>query len=518
MLEAHPSEGEEPSECTCLLPKPPPSRVQISPLFTARQSRPYRRHNRHRTQDGDCTGPHYKSPTRGAPHAPRLRKCNKPYRGGLQLTNPQQLPKSDLKNARLINKKWSAVAALDLWSRFTIDLASTDDRTLNPLVISYPNGFLDSINILKITTKGQKYLSQQLEREAMSNVLLLLGALPRDTLTSFQAAQYRLSQSTAGLLLRTQSRLTFLSLCMDEDDQNGLPGSCFVRGNLQNLHKLQIWVVGGWQNTYKGYSEWFPHAPALRDLCVHGRLPINNHFSGWTLPLGASPIKLRSVYLSKLDLSSFAIDDATSLLDLSYLATLTIKDCTGGEPVLRSLAKGYRRAGRSSLKHFTYTCPQVTNAVCNASEELFESVDTLVDLTLGYATDRIPDLRSLQRTGKYLNWLDTYAVDDERVYSASDVEHLDSCTCLKSVRLSLGDLSPAIDNLDRFESCSLSAFEGFEDRLVSSTILEDCGIDPKTPLRLCLRNTRPLASWSSQAAPLCRTIAAPVSVDGDTCS
>lgn len=260
---------------------------------------------------------------------------------------------------------------------------------------------------------------------------------------------------------------------MDTNEQNSLPGSSFVRGNLQNLHELQVWVVGGSQNTYNGYSEWFPHAPALRNLSVLGRLSGTNHFGGWTPPLGASPVKLRFISFTDLDLSSFAIDDATSLFDLSYLEILAFRNCTGGQPVLRSLAKGYRRFSGSALKQITYKTPVISGAVCIALEELFESIDSLVDLTLGYVPNRMPDLKSLTRNGKSLKQLDIYASDDGRVYSASDLEHLASyCTRLRKIQMSLGDLNPTNDDLDQFEGCNLTAFEGLEDRLVSSTLIK----------------------------------------------
>lgn len=90
-----------------------------------------------------------------------------------------------------------------------MDLADTGNRSLDPPVNSYPNGFLDSIKALRITTKRQKYLSPQLGIQAMSNLLLLLGALPRDSLTRFQAAHFKLGHNAIGLLLRTQSRLSY---------------------------------------------------------------------------------------------------------------------------------------------------------------------------------------------------------------------------------------------------------------------------------------------------------------------
>ncbi|KAF3034882.1 hypothetical protein E8E12_003328 [Didymella heteroderae] len=86
-------------------------------------------------------------------------------------------PEYDIKSARLINKQWSGIAATVLWSHLAIDLdrPETPRRSLDALLDSYPNGFLDNIREITITNKAQSTSKLNLAAlRADSNFLKLL--------------------------------------------------------------------------------------------------------------------------------------------------------------------------------------------------------------------------------------------------------------------------------------------------------------------------------------------------------
>jgi len=150
-----------------------------------------------------------------------------------------------------------------------------------------------------------------------------------------------------GLVLQTQSRLSDVTLPLAADETNGLPGINHVRGNLSSLRKIHIFVWGDLPFTYEGLIEWFPQAPVLKEILDQGRSLSRGHkFSGWS---GTSPLKLRSVFLTDLDLPDFGAKLDT-LLDLTYLEALDLQNCAWASSMLRSLTQHYRSTDSCALR------------------------------------------------------------------------------------------------------------------------------------------------------------------------
>jgi hypothetical protein len=380
--------------------------------------------------------------------------------------NAEQLPRSDLKSVRLVNKQWSAIAATVLWSHLATDLPKpeTPTHSLDTLLGSYPNGFLD--NIKKITTTDKPPSLMTLR--ATLSLLKSLGALPRDCLRLFSSRHHKLDRIALCLLLRTQSQIGVMILSLGEDEPRGLPGATYVRGNLSNLHKLHLLV----RDTLQGLTEWCIHAPALRDLHVeHADRGDLSHFAGWATATDSVQLKLRSLKFTRLDLSSFTPDVDTSLLDLAFLERITFERCVSAGPLMRSLTKGYKTVTTSSLKYFRSTSSFVPEDVCRATEELFELINGLEHIILGRTATGLPSLTCLQRSSASLKLVDFEASNERQIYSPAELEQFNSCIHLKNIRLSISELRSVVDVLGPFEPCKLSAFQHLEESLVSHSFM-----------------------------------------------
>lgn len=368
---------------------------------------------------------------------------------------------------RLVSKQWSAVAATLLWSKITIDLIDTDKRKIAAIINSIPGGVLDNIKELTISNPDQRTLDPQLRSQAASNLLAILGALPRDTLISFRSAFFRLDQNILGILLRNQKRLISLVVALNQNNQDGLPGLNYIRGNLTMMRDITIYVTGSHSQTYRGLADWFPHALGLRILSIRGRLAAPNQFDGWTLPAGAPLIKLSKLYLKDLHLSDSTGSVAT-LLQLPCLKDLSFHNCINTGPLLRSFVRRYKEISSCALESFTYDATKVPEDDCKAAQELLESVEGLKCIAWGATEGKQLKVGSLERTGKTLLCLDLWGFDHEAVCSARGLEHLvTSCPNLRVLRLSLGNLSQVVDSLGTLEPCIISTLEEYAMQLVS---------------------------------------------------
>ncbi|KAF2633218.1 hypothetical protein BU25DRAFT_464148 [Macroventuria anomochaeta] len=124
------------------------------------------------------------------------------------------------------------------------------------------------------------------------------------------------------------------------------------------------------------------------------------------------------------------------------------------------------QAGSCPLKNFTYTAARVPEDIRRTTETLFETIEGLRHITLGATEGDLPILRSLERTGKSLKYLELYAAVHDRVYSASELKQLvSSCQRLTRLRLSLGDFSSVIDSMGILEPCNLSDSDSLEESI-----------------------------------------------------
>lgn len=249
--------------------------------------------------------------------------------------NSRQLPGANLKQARLVNKQWGAVAASVLWEHLCIDLVDTETRKLSALFHPYCKAIFTNVKQLTITTAWKDVEELEGRHRIYSNLVGLLSILTRDSLTSFESVDLTLDRNLLGLLIQTQSRINDLNFCMTgEDDGGSLPDPAYVRENLRRLKTLCICIAGRCSETYKGYVEWLPRLTMLRRLLIEGVLTKRNEFGGWTLSDNAPLLELRSVELTNLDLLSTA-SNFHSLLDLPSLEELIYKDYKEAEGMLQ---------------------------------------------------------------------------------------------------------------------------------------------------------------------------------------
>ena len=75
--------------------------------------------------------------------------------------------------------------------------------------------------------------------QALSNLVGLLGALPRDSLTCFESVSFTLDRNLLGLLLQTQSQIkNIVVFVTGEDDDGRLLDPLHVRKSLGTLESL----------------------------------------------------------------------------------------------------------------------------------------------------------------------------------------------------------------------------------------------------------------------------------------
>jgi hypothetical protein len=354
-----------------------------------------------------------------------------------------------------------------LWFKIEIELNDNGRRKIDYLVNSEPHGILDNLRKLVVSVSLGSNHSQK-SSEANTNLLRLLGALPRDSLTSFRCLHFRLDEHVLGILLRRHSRLTKLEVCVNEKKEPTLPSINYVQGNLCNSQSLVIRPLGRHSNTYQGLSIWFPHMSKLRKLAVKGmRYDTPNHFAGWTLPAQAPPIRLRKLKLRNLKLHDSTADMNLSI-DLPHLERFDVTICTNVELLLHCFAKSFGEFG-SALKDFR--CHgTISEETRNACEDLFRSVATLKSVQLGaHKGGHLPRIQSLHKNSQSLKQLTIYTWDMGSPYPTSEIHELVAqFSDLLTIGLNLVDLTDIIDEMEILESFDISRASDFTASLVSN--------------------------------------------------
>ena len=223
----------------------------------------------------------------------------------------------------------------------------------------------------------------------------------------------------------------------------------YVRNNLYNMRSVRIQVADENHSKHQGLAAWFPYMPALRELRTTGQL--NNGtdvFNGWRLPTHAPLPKLHTLLLEDLQLSETA-DDIVNILDLHCLQTLTISRCSNTRPLLRPFARSFRRTKNLSLTAYTHEGDRLTEDDCEATEELFESVNCLVSLICTATEEgRLPRLSSLHNNAKTLKELYLCTAESSQLYSIRDPGHVPTYfPNLEYLGLTIGDLSQRVDDV-----------------------------------------------------------------------
>lgn len=360
-----------------------------------------------------------------------------------------KLPKPTLKNARLVSKQWRDTTDIVLWARISTDLTGDDKRKMDYILDSKSCGILDNLKSLTITTRSRDLDSQ---KDASTSLLRLLVAIPPDNLASFVCTQFRISRHVAGSLIRLQSKLSVLSICVDDPTSAGIPGTDYVTGNLSKLHTIAIHSVGDDIKTYEGYRQWFPHMPGLRDLAVKGQMrATRNDFSGWVPHPSAPLLRLRSIILVNLRLLESS-ESMSSLTNLNFLKMLEFRKCQNVAPLLTSLARAFEENG-SVLTHFLCSARQFPNEAVVACQRLFRSVTTLIwiDICVDHA-NALPSIESLESNFESLELLAWSTIDSGKGFALSELELLTrQCPRLEQLYVGLGDLRGSIDTIDASE-------------------------------------------------------------------
>jgi hypothetical protein len=333
-----------------------------------------------------------------------------------------------------------------LWRQLHIDtrLYTTKRKRFDALLKSSPNGILDNVKTLSISTGMIPSKSSQ-KQQATSALLKLLSALPQDNLDSLHSETLPIHPDVVCVLLRTQTQLRKLEIVVDEESTDGLPGGVHARNNLSQIEKIRVDVIGLCHHTYRGVCAWLALAPKLRDMSIMGRDTGNNDFEGWN-PLAQPPlVKLRRLAMRHIRLPDIP-QRILQHLHIPSLRELNIKECDNVEPFLLSLAQEYKQTDRSALEKFIHATKIITEDTQKASAELINSCKSLSDLQL-------------------------FCFAENTVYyGAEDLEQLRLiCPELKDLTVGLGDMSSFFNDVGLSEP--LHFFDGhteYTKRLVSA--------------------------------------------------
>ncbi|UPX18178.1 uncharacterized protein EKO05_0008484 [Ascochyta rabiei] len=334
------------------------------------------------------------------------------------------LPCCELRTARLVNKKWAVEAASLLFDTVRISLSDTENRKVNALIDGPLGGFLSSVRDLCISDSPRFH-----SREGVRTSLLrLLGALPRDTLTTFRCL-IPLDQHTIGILLRTQSRLNHLDVPVDMNEQNGLPGPNFVRANLLCLRRLVITVTGGVGTTYQGYSAWFSYFSLLEELCIQGGSYEVDYFEGWTPPRSNALLKLRYLLLNDMFLAD-SVSDLSEQIHLPSLQNLAIRRCKGTAALLESFTAEFPKLEDNALEVFEQTNAQDLQDHEAASRllQVLNRLQVVILTNETYLDDSLLDLTALCEVGRTIRAVHISTSLGTRYYNADELKQL-SATC-----------------------------------------------------------------------------------------
>ncbi|KAF1364038.1 hypothetical protein EJ07DRAFT_152095 [Lizonia empirigonia] len=297
-------------------------------------------------------------------------------------------------------------------------------------------------------------LIHSLTLQASSNLFVLLGVLPRDSITEFLCWNYALDKGQLGLLLRTQTRMETMAVS-PSTSMGGIPGANYVRGTISRLQTLEVQVRGSHHQIYANYVSWFAHAPQLHTLIIEGRLRSElNLFEAWTFTEQMPLLRLRLLKLRNLHLSNSA-NNIVGCLHLPTLKILSVQSCQNIEPTLKSLATSFKETSNTSLQDFHLGC---TEDISDALEEFLNTSKGLKKIKLRFLGDgTLPNLQSFQECGKTLQTVAIYHRNQDHHYSAENLEEMvHGCPNITDLAISLRNLESTINGMHAVEPVHLS--------------------------------------------------------------
>ncbi|KAF3003039.1 hypothetical protein E8E13_006784 [Curvularia kusanoi] len=373
--------------------------------------------------------------------------------------------KKSLTNARLVDKRWSAVAATVLW--YHLDVTLDDSAKFDALLKSSPNGVLDNVRELSITSDPSGPRSFEQKQQTGTNLLKLFSVLPRDCLWAFHNKNFLMEPISVCLLLRCQSKLRTLDVRVSHLSHDSFPSPCYVRGNLQDLETLDLDVLMSFHSTYEGVGDWFAHMPKLKSMKIGGRFNGTNSFNGWELSGPSKFLKLSNITMENVTLP----DDATRItghLQLPFLRGLSFRFCTNTVPFIRSLIRSYKQT-RDVTSLQTYQAYDLsTNRDCQqASADLIKICTRLKMVCVAYMTDCLLDVGVLGLSCKTIFGLSLSTNGrPTNYYTPDDFSRLvNLCPNIRNLSTCLGDLTPIVDGLRFADPVRLSNIACYIEKL-----------------------------------------------------
>ena len=343
----------------------------------------------------------------------------------------QQLPKSDLKNCRLVNRKTRDIASKVLWHHIRINLIETNNRKLNSILHTKHYGLLANVKILELkrwhdsgcALEGQfsreKY--KCLQRTVTANLQLLLNALPKDALTCFHS-DLGLNGGNLTTLLATQTRLCSLTVRRARWEYDQLPAVTQVVGNATMLRSLRIDLHC--EKEYKKYCKLFSHMVALEELYIRGagadthRKPILLTVTPNEAPL----LRLRHLDLFNLRINASAASGISTQIYLPRLQKISIRQCWDGSLLLRTFAEAFSISRDQALEAVKYVSVE-TYTPSLSLMGLLDSVPRLIELESGNLFGMFPYTSSLMRHGDSLRLLCLHALGFSGTLGGSRLYH-----------------------------------------------------------------------------------------------
>ncbi|KAI4679352.1 uncharacterized protein J4E84_008380 [Alternaria hordeiaustralica] len=256
----------------------------------------------------------------------------------LRLQVCELLPGHALKNLGLANKRWRKSSSTVLWKTFSSHLQERG-RDFDALLLSPPNGFLDNVRNLKITSF-----------DVSEKVLQLIAVLAQNTLRTVELPTG--DPRALGLLIRSQNLIEELTY-QHPGLRHSRPDSRFLVGNLNKLRKLTITPAKD-----DDFNAWLLNTPALETLNIahyNGFKPSNPELRDlaslkrWKCPSTFIPLRLRHLRLSYINLFDGPYH-LGKITDLQSLADLEISYCINVSSFLEHLSIEYSALDSFALK------------------------------------------------------------------------------------------------------------------------------------------------------------------------
>ncbi|CAO2648641.1 Nn.00g079080.m01.CDS01 [Neocucurbitaria sp. VM-36] len=337
------------------------------------------------------------------------------------------LPRSKLKDIRIVNKEWGSIAASLLFSVFNTNLVETRQRRLAAMLVSPAGGLLDSVRELNIVHQEDG----RVPADKDNKILQLLCVLPHNCLSGLSSI-VPLHVLVVGLLLRTQTKLRRLSVPIEYNKQIcPPPGKRYINGNLQFMESLTIFATG---HDEDGYAAWLPDLSALRRLRVSG---VNNgtqhkpSFNGWK-SLALSPtLKLNKLYLRSIRLPETP-SDIVKCINLPSLQKLFIMSCLNSGPFLAFVAQQLAGSTDTSALKVLRQGRERIEGPLKHIEDLLKSVSGLESLILDVDGANPLAISSLQSHGTSLKVL-LLGFSKDRGSRTANMELTDSLYAVKDL-------------------------------------------------------------------------------------